>query len=266
MKKVCIIGAGMAGLLSAKACLDNGIEPSIFSSDGYTSGYGVRYLHDNCGLPIKPIKIETAFVGYGMHFLRWDEADKSAMSTLYAMKTGASARNNSIHRSEKFVEAYDWAEAFNMLHGFRIEKKTIVPSDMAVLQRLFDLVICTAPLPILFPQFSKLCHERILWVSDDSPSPYQGGSWRDGEDNIIVYNVDSECEWVRYSRICGKDQTEWLRSESHKGAHPVRKIDGCAGVPNKQGNILLVGRYGLWNSTYMAHQAYYDVINELKAE
>ena len=52
---VAIIGAGMTGLLAAKACMDKGIMPTILSATKPNPGHGVRYLHDNCGLPLKPM-------------------------------------------------------------------------------------------------------------------------------------------------------------------------------------------------------------------
>ena len=143
---VAIIGAGMTGLLAAKACMDKGIVPTILSANKPNPGHGVRYLHDNCGLPLKPIEIETAFVGYGDRFMRWDKTDQKAMADLYAFKTGASQTNNSIHRSVKTVTAYDWMDAWGMLQGLRIIEDEVLPSDVRGLSREFDLVINTAPL------------------------------------------------------------------------------------------------------------------------
>lgn len=258
---VAIIGAGMTGLLAAKACMDKGIMPTILSATKPNPGHGVRYLHDNCGLPLKPIEIETAFVGYGDKFMRWNKADQRAMAELYAIKTGASQTNNSIHRSVKTVTAYNWMDAWNMLQGLRIIESEVLPDDMRGLSRKFDLVINTAPLNKIYPHSKSQCLYREMYVSDCSPYPNHD-SWASTPDNIIVYNVDIDAPWTRYSRVDGVEQTEYIRPV--EGAHKVIKVDGKAKFYNHQQNVLLLGRYGKWDSTYMAHMAYYDTMSRLE--
>lgn len=257
---VAIIGAGMTGLLSAKACLDRGITPTIFSATEPNPGHGVRYLHDRCGLPLKPIEIETAFMGFGGQFLRWNNAVPRAMAELYAMKTGASPTNNSIHRSEKITTAYSWMDAWNMLQGMRIENREILPEDMRRLSDKYDLVVNTAPLNKIYPHSKSQCLCRERYVSDKSPYNDHVG-WASTPDNIIVYNVDTNAAWTRYSRVDGVEQTEYLHPV--EGAHKVIKVDGKAKFYNHHPNVLLVGRYGKWDSTYMAHMAYYDTLSRL---
>ena len=258
---VAIIGAGMTGLLAAKACLDKGITPTIFSAAKPHPGYGVRYLHDNCGLPLKPIEIETAFVGFGDKFMRWDNADHRVMAELYAIKTGASKTNNSIHRSEKITTAYNWMDAWNMLQGMWIVDLEIKPEDMKTLSKKFDLVISTAPLNKVYPHSKSRCSFREMYVSSGNPYPDHKG-WASTPENIIVYNVDPDSPWTRYSRVDGVEQTEYLRPV--EGIHRVVKVDGKAKFYNHQHNVLLVGRYGKWDSTYMAHMSYYDATARLE--
>lgn len=258
--KVTIIGAGMTGLLAAKACIDCGIMPQVISATKPHPGHGVRYLHDACGLPINPIEIETAFVGYGSQFMRWDNADQRAMAQLYAMKTGASQTNNSIHRSVKTVEAYNWMEAWGLLQGLRITEDNVEPRDMRMLSRGNDLVINTAPLNKVYPHAKSQCLSREMYISDISPHP-NSPSWAKSPDNIIVYNVNSDDDWTRYSRVDGVEQTEYLKPV--ECSHTVVKVDGKAKFYNHQQNVLLIGRYGKWDSTYMAHMAYYDTLSRL---
>lgn len=258
---VAIIGAGMTGLLAAKACLDKHITPTIFSATKPNPGYGVRYLHDRCGLPLQPIEIETAFVGVGDRLLRWDHADQRAMAQLYAFKTGASQTNNSIHRSTKTVIAYSWMDAWNMLQGMRISEREILPEDMRILSNKFDLVINTAPLNKIYPHSKSQCSCREMYVSGCSPYPNHEG-WASHPENIIVYNVNQDADWVRYSRVDGIEQTEYLRPV--EGAHKVVKVDGKAKFYNHHSNVLLIGRYGKWDSTYMAHMSYYDTLSSIE--
>ena len=257
---VTIIGAGMAGLLAAKACMDCGIVPQVISATKPHPGYGVRYLHDACGLPISSFEIETAFVGYGKWFMRWDNVSQNAMAQLYAQKTGASLTNNSIHRSVKTVKAYNWMEAWNMLQGLRIIDDKVEPQDMKYLSRGNDLVINTAPLNMIYPHARSQCRSREMYVSACSPYPNSHG-WANHPDNLIVYNVNPDETWTRYSRVDGIEQTEYMKPV--EGAHTVVKVDGKAKFYSYHHNVLLIGRYGKWNSTYMAHMAYYDTLSRL---
>ena len=147
-----------------------------------------------------------------------------------------------------------------MLQGLRITEYEVQPSDMPGLSRRFDLVINTAPLNKIYPHSKSQCLYREVYVSDCSPYPNHD-SWASAPDNIIVYNVDIVAPWTRYSRVDGVEQTEYLKAV--EGAHKVIKVDGEAKFHNRQQNVLLLGRYGKWDSTYMAHMAYYDTLSRL---
>lgn len=259
--KVAIIGAGMTGLLAAKAFIDNGIIPKIYTDAEPSPGHGIRYLHDSCGLPVNTVEVETAFVGYGNKFFRWDDVSKTAMAELYSGKTGSSPRNNSVHRSVKTVKAYDWMDAWYLLQGMRVEKHEVVPGEIDVMSKDFDLVVNTAPLFKIYPEAKKSCKSREAYVKDSSPHP-NNPSWAGKPDNIIVYNVDRDVNWSRYSRICGVEQTELVHWEPD--CNVVTKVDGKSDFVPEHKNVLLMGRYGAWESTYMAHQAYYDTIKAIK--
>lgn len=259
--KVAIIGAGMTGLLSAKAFMDNGIIPNIYTDSEPSPGYGIRYLHDSCGLPIKSVEVETAFVGYGKKFLRWEDVSKTAMAQLYSNKTGSSQRNNSVHRSVKTVKAYDWMGAWYMLQGMRTEKHKVTPEEIGEMSKEFDIVVSTAPLPLIYPEAKDSCKCRDAYVKGESPHP-NNPCWPGKPDNIIVYNVDKEVNWYRYSRILGIEQTELMKPDS--SCKVVKKVEGKSYFEPKHDNVVLLGRYGAWDSTYMAHQAYYDTLKAIE--
>ena len=262
---VAIVGAGMIGHLAAKACFDNGIYPQVFSHDEGKPGFGVRYLHDACGLPLSHIEIETAFYVGPQEILRFKEADLEEMAEEYAKKTGASRTNNSVHRSVEKVKAYDWYDAWGLLQGLHVNKIFVNNGFMKRLSREFDLVVNTAPLWTVYPKAVPHCKYREMYVSGGAPVSYMN-ELTDFAPNVIVYNVMPNVRpdgaWTRYSRIDGVDQTEWL--EPVVGSHPVVKVDGQAKFGLHQDNVLLVGRYGAWDSTYMAHQAYYDVLDRIE--
>lgn len=262
---VAIVGAGMIGHLAAKACLDNDIYPQVFSRDGGAPGYGVRYLHDACGLRLNPIEIETAFYVGPNDIRRFCDVDLEEMAGLYAKKTGASRTNNSVHRSVEKVKAYNWYDAWDLLQGLRVNKIFVNNSFMKRLSREFDLVVNTAPLWTVYPKASRQCKCREMYVSGGAPIRYMD-ELTDFAPNVIVYNVmpniGPEGVWTRYSRIGNVDQTEWL--EPVVGSHPVVKVNGQAKFGLRPHNVMLVGRYGAWDATYMAHQAYYDVLDRIK--
>lgn len=251
--RVTIIGAGMTALLAAKACYDEGVKPVILSKDQPNPGYGVRYLHAQCGLPMKPIMVKTSFMSYFRRHKSWDDVDVNAMAQLYANKTGSSQTNNSVHRSAKYIKAYDWYEAWSLLQGFQWTQHTVTPQEIPRLSLENDLVICTAPLPRIYPEVANLCKHRITYVTEGQPYSSHRHSMPE-EDNIIVYNVDPEEDWTRFSRIGGVEQTEWMHD--HEGAHSAIKVDGTIDWAGHS-NVILLGRYGAWDAEFMAHDAYY---------
>lgn len=252
---VAIVGSGMAGLLAAKACIDFGIRPDIFSNNkkpDYSTG-GVRYLHDDCGLPIRPFTIRTMFLLDHDTLAEYNENEKGKWAALYAKKTGSSAENNSVHRSEAEIQAYRWDLAFDLLQGLPIIQKHVGNSEIRRMSREYDLVVNTAPLPSVYPKARNLCQCRNFFVSDEDVM----SEWHCDLSNTIVYNLDPDCDWYRYSNINGAIQTEWMHRRP--GGYVVTKVNGRARFGLHPDNVMLVGRYGAWDATYMAHQAYYDV-------
>lgn len=250
----------MSGLLAAKACMDMHVDFDMYDKGKPSPGNGVRYLHDSCGLPIKPIFIETAFVGPKNKFFTFGEVDLNAMAEFYHLKTGASEKNNSVHRSKRLVKAYDWYDAWNMLQGIQVRPYEADDERMYALSRRYDVVFLTAPLNKVYRNAAKQCLYHTKYVS--------GGDGRIGlcnaqfSNNVIVYNVDLDCDWTRYSRINGVEQIEWKREVP--GSYPVVKVSGKTTFIPPESNVVLLGRYGAWDSGFMAHDAYYKALDVIR--
>lgn len=248
----------MAGMLAAKACEDARVDYEILSEKP-SEEHGVRYLHDPCGLPIKASKVETLVIMPNKHIKRLDDLELSIVGEWYGAKTGSSKRNNSLTRSQPIIEVFDWYHAKNLLHGLKVTNRKIRPEDVNSLSRTNDLVVSTIPLKSIFPRASDLCCSHVTYVSEGAPSDLPNIPRR--YDGVIVYNIDPECKWHRYSCLMGVEQTEWTLP--HPDAAAVRKVLGSANFNCRQPNFLLTGRYGKWDSKVMAHDAYYDTLRAI---
>lgn len=256
--KVCILGAGMAGMLAAKACEDARVDYEVLS-EAPQEERGVRYLHDPCGLPIKPSKVETLVIMPNKHIKRIDDLDLAIVGEWYGSKTCSSLRNNSLTRSVPVAEVYDWYHAKKLLHGIQVTPCHIRPEDMKYLSSVNNLLVSTVPLKSVFPGASGSCRTHTTYVSDGAPDDLPNVPRR--YDGVIVYNIDPESRWHRYSSLMGVEQTEWTLPVPEAVA--VRKVLGSTGYRPHLKNVLLTGRYGKWDSKVMAHDAYYDTLQAI---
>ena len=253
--KVCILGAGMAGMLAAKACEDARVDYEVLS-DSPQEERGVRYLHDPCGLPIKPSKVETFVIMPNKHVKRINDLDLAIVGEWYGSKTGSSLRNNSLTRSVPVAEVYDWYHAKNLLHGIQVTPCHIRPEDMKYLSSVNNLLVSTVPLKSVYPRASSICRSHTTYVSSGAPDDLPRIPRR--YDGVIVYNIDPDSNWHRYSCLMGVEQTEWTKPSP--GAVAVRKVLGRADYHSPHWNVLLTGRYGKWDANVMAHDAYYETL------
>ena len=76
-----------------------------------------------------------------------------------------------------------------------------------------------------------------------------------GHEHEVIYNLDMNTNWYRYSRIFGRGWSELVTG----GEYPIMKVlDTDFSSPNER--VLLMGRYGSWKRGYLSHDAYFDTM------
>lgn len=256
---VCILGAGMSGMVAAKALDDMGIEFDIFDKceTNVSQQKGLHYLHGDVGLQLIPFRLKNLVIK--------DVFDDRMDNYIYSIKIWGNTQilNNSMVNLPAETNVYDFRHAYEMLtdyYGERVVKMDIQKSMLTGLQHEYDMIISTIPLKVLFPEY--VCESETMWVSEDLP---QGVELKDF---TVVYNLMLDVPWYRCSKVFGQTYTEYVGS--HEAAFPIKKIKTCEQVVLdrnsllKNDHILLVGRFGTWDRKKLVHQVYDDVIRGVK--
>lgn len=248
--RIAILGAGMSGLLAAKALKDNGFDNFVIYDKKIPESsipVGLHYLHDPCGLPLEP---------HIVHNIVIPDNSYKPLHIQYSEKTGV-PENNSVRDLPATVRVYDFSRAYKMLVEWlkpHIEEKEIRENTYKQLRKDFNYVISTIPLNIIAPQ--AVCEQIKL--------PVKYGKPNDGSDlfpqlnNVVIYNLNHKHDWYRYSRVNGIEMTEYIAGVRGVDGKITKIIsDGSTSVYDLK-NTKLVGRYGKWQRGYLAHEAYYE--------
>lgn len=246
MSKYYILGGGMSGLLCAKALSDLR-QPFVIldQSDEPRKQTGLHYLHDSCGCPSKVHMVRNFVTGQkeGM------EAHEQYAQKLHLPK------NNSLHGIEdevvcwNFQEAYDWL--WEQFSG-AIIKKDVTPDlvDHLLNHPSNFQVINTIPLHVIRPE--AICRTTDIYINRGTPAdtevPFE---------DVVIYNVDHDVNWYRFSNVNGEAWTETKKPE--KDSISISKVMSTTFEPVEE-NLHLMGRLGAWNKKWLAHDSYYETI------
>ena len=247
--RVAVLGAGMAGLLAGKALTDNGVDFDIFDKnprEGASGNHGLHYLHDNCGLPLQPRIVSNYIMGC---------EDGRLPHEQYSEKLGTPL-NNSLVDLPAYSVVYNFQEAYGILFqmmGSKVQHLEIVPGMLRSLLERYDYVVSTVPLQVLYPQARcEFVEVEAVRGRPDNLPVYPG-------DNQVVYNVEPDTNWYRYSRVFGAEWTE-VRSG---GDFIIRKVvDTDFHSPDER--VVLLGRWGSWNRKFLAHHSYYETLRRTR--
>lgn len=247
MRGIAILGAGMAGLLAAKALRDCGHrEITIYDKSMEAKRLrGLHYLHDDCGLIMMGHYISNLVVGC---------SPEKPPAAEYAKKIfgGNPPPSNSVQTLPAYNKIYSMDEAHLMLlHRYAgyVVQEEISRKNIRELCKKHKFVISTIPAPILFD--GEFPCEKVQ-VKAGLPSEVQPlvGLM----EHFTVYNVREDENWYRASRVFGEECTEVKAG----GDFQILKIkDG--NFRNNIPNLHLAGRYGTWRRGYLVHDAYYTV-------
>lgn len=247
--KVAILGAGMTGLLAAKALAEHDIEFTLYDknpNEGVSSSQGLHYLHDNCNLPLKPQIVHNYIIGC---------KDGEHPHEQYSRKLGTPL-NNSLVELPAFSMVYNFQEAYKiLLHLMKgnIQRCNFEADMLKYFLEKFDLVISTLPLPVVYPEATCKFVEVQAVRGRPRGIPKLPGA------NQVVYNIEENTNWYRYSRVFG---VEW--TEVKQGGEFILKkvVDSNFEPPDDR--VILLGRWGQWNRKFLAHQAYYKILRRIE--
>ncbi len=241
-----ILGAGMSGLLAAKACRDMGEDYLILEVDPFPrEQLGLHYLHDPCGCPVTGQKVYNIIVGQQLGYEPFVQ---------YAKKMGIS-ENNSLKGLPATVDAWHFQDAYDYLWNMaagagKIMLNRVTPELVDLLLEEGRQVFNTVPLHKIRPE--ARCDTQTIYVSKKIPEGMEVGFMFNK--NLVVYNIDLDVDWYRFSLING---TTWTESREC-GEISVNKVVSTNYKP-KEDNLHLIGRLGAWNKKWLAHDSYYAV-------
>ena len=252
--EVAILGAGMTGLLAAKALSELDIDFLIFDKNpeqATSVKQGLHYLHDNCGLELEPNIVHNYVIGYN--------PGEKMPHEVYSEKLGTPL-NNSLVDLPAYNIIYDFNMAYHMLYAMfsrKIRNVTIGPEMLEYLLSKPDYTISTIPLCILFPEAD--CKFVEVQASRGKPPGLDGVM--NFEENFVIYNLDKEDAWYRYSKIFGVEWAEVVEG----GDFTIKKVVDTD-FESPYDNIILLGRWGQWKRKFLAHHAYYEIKRRFQDE
>lgn len=274
-----VLGAGISGLLSAKAISQYGYCPIIidrdisFKPDRFP---GLHYLHDRCGLDLKPMYLENSILR--------DPQSKKFPHEDYAEKLGTT-EDNSVKRLTCYSAIYDIKEAYKLL--YEKFKNHMVEYDFqgrgaAVIPLLDKYGFVSNTLPYTYveeivgipsEEVMKFVEVSVETDSDKIHKATRSHFYRGlPEENKVVYNVDKNFSWYRYSRISGEELLEY--SKPVEGCKTMKKVltydkenllkkefkIGDLVTSLKSTYLINASRYANWNRKYLAHNSYSDTL------
>jgi hypothetical protein len=253
--KVAILGAGMSGLVAAKALYDMDITNfNMFDKcvSNVSQQKGLHYLHGNCNLPLEPHRLEN-FVFKPIDM-------KSEENVQYSRKVWGNDKvlNNSLVDLPSETIVYDFRKAFDILRNkfaICVYACNIDREFVKSCQQEYDLTICTIPMKVLFP--NAICESETVYVSEGLPDDVELN------DFTVAYNIHMDVPWYRASKVFGQTYTEYVGA--HPTAIPIKKIktQTSMNLQNvfEKNKIMMVGRFSEWNRKRLVHQVY-DIVQK----
>jgi len=270
--KVCVLGAGPAGLMAAYAAIEAGHEVKVIDKAiAYDIGQrlasgqlnaGVFLLHDRCGL--LPLWGRDEPVIYGV--MGGDLRRTSELGREYSLKVyGAPNVDTSINKyglAGPRIE-YDGTAATWLL--FDIVKPFIVQGDVTLDTLIAELnnndrVISTVPLSVLHP--GEMPHVQA-WVKHGSNK---------GE-SYVWYAPQPALAWYRASAAFGRFTLEWPGHIDQPDPGARRIVKPIKPSPEGQAfidaweatnHVLFTGRFGRWDKSIEQHNVYEAVLEFLR--
>lgn len=254
MVAVTVIGCGPAGLAAAHAAAGLGADVRIIGPKVMTPQRGPILLQrplpgistDHPKAYIKQVVIGGSILDYRLKLY----GDVNIGINGDILEDG--------YHAWPIPPAYDrlW-----YLYSDFIEDREVKPAEVDRLCDSADLVVSTAPAPVLClnpdphvynQELRAFGHEfravEIAIVADTS--------YPDQPDNTIIFNARPEVPWVRSSSVFGNKVTEYRPEDCPAPDRIISKP--LSTTCNCHPRVLRTGRFGRWHNETWIDTAYYD--------
>jgi len=257
-----ILGAGPSGMMAAHAASHRGYHVTIWDRDPDKTrrNSGVYFLHGDCFLALDAVDVQQRVLGS-------DGMSSAELAAAYGDKVyGSAAKVSKVSvvgaNSQTVIRGYNSGQAIARLwdlYGGQVETENI--SDMYEVKVAlgdYDVVISTIPLPVLFPGLAVSSEQ--VWIK-----------WGQAplDEAFVFYNVNPHAPWYRCSAIFGVFTMEYAHGQvpTHtEGCQvgQVTKVIGRHGDPIVPERLILTGRYGAWDKSFLTHTVFSHVLQELR--
>lgn len=250
--KAVVFGSGLSGIFAAWACHESGVDYVVYTDKVVKpTVQGFMYLHKPCGLPLSSELLKQHVVPMA--------GDPNKASEFYSNRVYG---NPSIPNSLKYafdnpeVQIWNMHAAIEHIWGHigdRVKPRVIknLAEVVSITSHEADLGFSTIPLPVLDKDGIYNSVEAYVTVSPDPSAMY----------NAVYYNGGVEDEPAyRWGVINGQRFTE----SRVKPGRVVHKVTFAKYAPRVPDNLKLVGRYGAWDKTHLAHVVYDKVKRALE--
>lgn len=252
--KVCVLGCGPAGLLSAYAAESRGHNVVIISKKEKSKIPGAVFLHEP--IPTLTAPEPEGVVKFIKHGTKQGYAKK-----VYGSRY-AECSWDLFPEGER--PAWSMFNLYNKLwsrYETRIRNKMVDYLSVRAYLSVSDVVISTIPVSWICMDNAHSFNNQGIFILNKAI---------DKSENIIVYNGDEQDSWYRTSNIFGSESTEsterfsndivrQLGAEVSIGYKPINTDCDC--LPQ----VHRVGRFGRWEKGILVHHAYKQTVELLEA-
>jgi hypothetical protein len=254
--KVAVLGCGPAGLLAAHAAHERGAEVHIFSLKKRSPIGGAQYIH------------------YPIPGITQDEPDSQVVYVKQGTRAGYATKvygdphapvswdnyDEGSHPIWNMQRIYDqlWRRYEALVHPRPIDGQTLG----GLLDR-FRWVFSTIPKhAICLHQQHHAFQQQPVWIDHFQPDAEGVNKFQAA--NRIIYSGDGSTDWYRSSFLFGWKSYEFaFEPTMHKPfgdrfikvEKPLYTDCDCWG---DHPGLVLLGRYGRWEKTALAHEAFYQ--------
>ncbi len=242
--KAIIFGSGLSGLFAAWACESKGVDYVVYTDRVVKPKVkGFVYLHEKCGLPVSSSKLRQ--------IVQPENVSCDQASDYYSQMVYASP---SIPNSMKYVydnpvvTIWNMSEAVDHIWGVisdRVKLRTMRDLDevLSVTTKEANVGFSTIPLTDLDKEGIYYSVESYVTVTPDPTASV----------DFVCYNGGLKDEKAyRWGSINGQA----FRESREKPGKSVRKVVFAKYMPRVPDNLHLVGRFGAWDKSQMAHVVY----------
>lgn len=255
MIRVCVIGAGPAGLLAAYGAAQEGARVTVVHPGRWSEISGAQYLHGQ-------IEGLEDHVDHFKIRYRWFGEEEGYRKKVYGDLVGSGGTSwrkfNPIELAWDMKQAYEFLQRW-VLQWTTVVQESVTPDKLPGMVAYFDYVFNTAPLKYLAPE-GRYFMENVLILNKKNlygvplnEIHYYGDRRAGHRSSNINGHVSVEFPFSQIKQIRPR-----YRHRLKEVVKPLRS----EGVELE--GVYRLGRYGKWDKDQLVHQAYFEARDILR--